>query len=369
MSKSSWKLFSLCCQYDANGKTDGKIRELLANPLDWDYIIKKSLADGILPFVYNRIKTNYDILPEETRNRLEKAYLKDTAYKTYLICEAGKVLNSLNNASIPVLALKGIALAETIYSGTVSRSMGDIDILVRKKDLDTAKEKLLKLGYNFHSTNQGNHITLIKKDNWNIRLEVHWDIVNRINPLQRYAFKINTDEIWENAAPITVAGEKTLGMYPEDLIIYLSCHLLRDYYASFKWFIDIDRITRYYGERLDWEKLISTAKRYKISKLVYYAFYFVNNFLDGVVPMEVMEKLKPKGFYRLEKYIFEKIVENPCSIIYCIFFYFSCIHGPLDKVKTIVKTILYGFKRLTKSNFVSSNGRLFDTMKTYSLRG
>jgi hypothetical protein len=46
--------------------------------------------------------------------------------------ELSKVLRILQNDGIPVIVLKGAALAEVVYGNIALRSMSDVDLLVKK---------------------------------------------------------------------------------------------------------------------------------------------------------------------------------------------------------------------------------------------
>ncbi len=58
-----------------------------------------------------------------------------------------EALDALGNAGIPVILLKGIAYAGTIYPDPAERPMSDIDLLVRSSDMSTAEQALARLGY------------------------------------------------------------------------------------------------------------------------------------------------------------------------------------------------------------------------------
>ncbi len=51
---------------------------------------------------------------------------------------------------IKTIVLKGAMLAETVYPNIALRSMGDIDLLIHKDDLDRAAKRILELGYIFN---------------------------------------------------------------------------------------------------------------------------------------------------------------------------------------------------------------------------
>lgn len=58
-------------------------------------------------------------------------------------------LTSINDAGIAVVAMKGFALAHTLYADPSVRAVGDLDILVREPDRDELLRHLTHQGYTF----------------------------------------------------------------------------------------------------------------------------------------------------------------------------------------------------------------------------
>ena len=54
---------------------------------------------------------------------------------------------ALTREGLPVVVLKGAALAELVYQHIGLRTMADVDLLVEKKNLDKAGSILERLGY------------------------------------------------------------------------------------------------------------------------------------------------------------------------------------------------------------------------------
>ena len=74
-------------------------------------------------------------------------------------------------------------------------------------------------------------------------IEIHWDLVNRYNPLHRALFSPDMDAIWERS--VILNGMRLLS--EEDLLAYLTSHAVKEYFNSPKWLSDIAWIT---GNRL-----------------------------------------------------------------------------------------------------------------------
>jgi len=85
---------------------------------------------------------------------LEQTVNKQTRYviaarNIRLYADLARALRALNQADVPVMVLKGAALAQTVYPRLSQRPMGDADLLVRPEDRDRARGALEAAGYRF----------------------------------------------------------------------------------------------------------------------------------------------------------------------------------------------------------------------------
>jgi hypothetical protein len=79
--------------------------------------------------------------------RLRDGFLMNGAKNALLFKELAQVLKALEQANIPVIVLKGAHLTASVYSHMAVRTMGDIDLLVGRSDLEKSVSRLGDLGY------------------------------------------------------------------------------------------------------------------------------------------------------------------------------------------------------------------------------
>jgi hypothetical protein len=70
-------------------------------------------------------------------------------FNRFIRARARDELARINDAGVPVLALKGFATATRFYGDPDIRSMGDVDLLVRPADLDRLCDLLETRGFRF----------------------------------------------------------------------------------------------------------------------------------------------------------------------------------------------------------------------------
>lgn len=299
--KDYFRIFGGCLSGLEN-KIDKTSLEALTGE-DWDSIVERSIALGTIFIVYHAIKDcdpSGEIIPPDIEKRLKKIYLESAIRSVRLFAEASRLLKDFNDANIPVIALKGLSLAEDLYGDIAMRPMVDIDLLIKKEDMIKAGKLLLSRGYDQHIPSwekivdvHYHLLAFIKRTKQREMVELHRNIVRPESP-----FSVDANGIWERARPIRVAGSEALAMSFEDLLIHLCFHAV--YHQKFKLifinFCDIARLMHINGKDLDWPWLVKIAREWGLQKCVYLTLCLTREILGAPLPDNEMDKLKPDDF-------------------------------------------------------------------------
>jgi hypothetical protein len=301
-----WEDFSkeerllLCCtRKEMRKDCRHELRDILASGVKWSHVLKNGGKQGILSLLYLHLRNEDGIeIPSWVKERLEDFYYR-IVYRNMRIYSLLKlIIKGFNERNIPVILLKGVALAEKVYGNIGLRSMYDIDFLVKKEDMEKVEGLLTELhclpdleseeGKSYHNR-------YFDKER-SIGIEVHWDIENTPNP-----FSLNIQEIWERAKKIEMKGTHAFIFSPEDLILYLCLHSA--YHHKFcknlitlKQICDISEVIKCYRERLDWSQVEALAQKYGLSKLVYSTLFIVETLLKTGIPLDRIQGLKVDSF-------------------------------------------------------------------------
>jgi len=286
-----------------------KVKDILRPDLDWDRFIEDSCKHGVAPLIYlnfRKIDSELDVIPNQVLLRLKSAYYSNLRYNTLLFRELKKILDAFKSEGIQVIVLKGAALAELIYKNIALRPMSDIDILVKRKDLPTVDRILSQLQYSsssytppssqWHVKGWVEHIPpYVKIDDITIRVEIHLDIATHYEANIR---AIDSSRAWENALPATIAGIDNVLVLPlEELLIRLCLHASKHIYSGregiLMWWCDIAEVEKSYRGKIDWEYITRISKEYRIQAPVYHSLNFAREWLDAVIPENVLRELKP----------------------------------------------------------------------------
>jgi len=126
---------------------------------------------------------------------------------------------------LDALLLKGSALAYTHYPAPYLRPRGDIDLLIRRDDLDRAADMLARMGYERSLeadaeiwTGQRHYLRMSATGP--VMVDLHWRIANPLVFADALAF----DEVWPRSAPVPALGTSARTLSPADSLLLACLH-------------------------------------------------------------------------------------------------------------------------------------------------
>jgi hypothetical protein len=238
-------------------------------------------------------------MPLAVRERLHQDLVDGTANHLILSGELGRLLKRFEGERIPVIPLKGPALAETLYPHPALRPCSDLDLLIRRENLDRVDNLLLGLGYrrradahSFQFDLAFDRATLYEAPS-GIHVDLHWGLVS--DP--RYSWDEREGlTVWDRAIRVRVAGEDALGLCPEDLLLYLAVHLaVHHALTGLLWYYDLFLVLERWADTLDWEALVERASRWRVRGALYFALLGLEMLFGAHAPAGVMARIEPRG--------------------------------------------------------------------------
>ncbi|MFA1820261.1 nucleotidyltransferase family protein [Virgibacillus oceani] len=221
--------------------------------IDWDYFLELSLHHRVYPILYSRLKhIKHDLVPEEVREAIAQQYKRNTFKMLHLSGEMEHVSKLFSNQDLPLLFLKGPALAHELYGDISFRTSSDLDILIPLNQLERAKTLLEKEGYEKNDYIQTvlndwkwrhHHITFYHPKK-GIKLEVHW----RLNPGPSKEPEFQA--LWERRTTSRLTSTPVYMLSMEDLFLFLVSHGSRHGWSRLRWLLDVDRMME---QGVDWK--------------------------------------------------------------------------------------------------------------------
>jgi len=238
-------------------------------------------------------------MPLTVRERLQRCLTDATASYLTLSRELGRLLERFEGEHIPVIPLKGPALAELLYLYPALRPCSDLDLLIRRESVSAVDSLLQRLGYrrladahSFRFDLAYDRATLYEGPS-GVRVDLHWGLLS--DP--RYTWDEREGlTVWDRAVPLRVAGQEALGLCPEDLLLYLAVHLaVHHALVGLLWYYDLYLVIERWADKLDWEALIARASRWRVRAALYWALLELEMLFSTRAPAQVMARIEPRG--------------------------------------------------------------------------
>ena len=242
--------------------------QALAGGLDWAGVARQAQAASLEALLYQQLKPHDDLLPPAVAAAWQAAYRYNAQRQLYLAHQLGQALAALNAAGVPVLLLKGAALAHTLYDHPAGRPFRDLDLLIRPGQTTAAFATLRQLGYTPHHpephpgvTRQFENEMLWQRPGPIVTyLDLHWQLLDS----PHYQARLDSTWLWQTAVTSTPASLpfalRHLG--PEAQLLHLCAHLLLHHGGQeLLWRNDIAAHLYHTQATLDWDLLLRQAAR------------------------------------------------------------------------------------------------------------
>lgn len=266
--------------------------------LDWDALLGDARREGVAPLLYDAVRDR-ELLPATLEEELRGDYYGTARQNVRLFHELEEVLGCLARDDVPVIVLKGAALADAVYGNVAVRPMCDVDLLVRERDVSAALRALAALGYESFGVEglvprdiHANQVMVRRSGSRNIPIEIHWALFW----FPYYRQVISTEYFWTTTLPLQIGDVPARMLGLEAQLLHLCGHLLhhggnRDDYRLL-WLHDIAAFTVRYGKQLDWRQLLEQAKAYDLVLSLREILIRVGGEWQTPIPPDVLEKLR-----------------------------------------------------------------------------
>ncbi|RJE89661.1 hypothetical protein D3P07_05330 [Paenibacillus sp. 1011MAR3C5] len=287
---------------------NGRTHEMFSSlELDWKLLYDLSVNQKIVPIVYQALKDNipsdYLELFQNKCNTIRK--------NNALNFEEVKLLTEKGD-SASLLFIKGIVLSQLLYNDPFLRSSGDIDTLIREKDLSEINQLLINEGY-VHACGKGD---VYNSDFDNLEIlpypilkdfkhHEYFEYYKQkgeqfiILEIQRYIHNTITSESYLNRffnssrlLTINDISVRTLN------IDYTLLYLIESIHTDSNWYQRGPKLNKYmelamfitkYESEINWEQLFQNAQEFQMIDIVHNVFKEINEIFKETISHHIVE--------------------------------------------------------------------------------
>jgi hypothetical protein len=283
-----WNLLLAASCADPRKAELTRVRELMAEPVNWEKAIRLADENGTSSLVYQNLVRAGGV-PAAVLESFRQRHETNIRKSLFLASELTRVLECIDSLGVDAIPYKGVVLSEGYYGDMAMRQSGDLDIFVRAGDLAKIKRAVCDLGYTPRaSVPQGAEndyiasryeCTFDSPAGKNL-LELQWALQPRY-----YAVDFDMEGLFARAVNVTVAGRSVKTPAPEDLLLVLSVHAAKHAWRKLIWLCDIAQILK--RDKLDWSTVQSRARELGIARILHITLLLASKFFLRPIPAPI----------------------------------------------------------------------------------
>lgn len=261
-----------------------RARELAANGLNWRGVYDRIRIGQVGPLAYHGLgQLGGGVGPDALHQVLRSQYAANWERSRHFRRFLGPIVASLDDAGIPVLALKGAALALTVYPDAQLRVAGDLDLCVPDDQWQAANQRVAP----FRSLLSFVDGQPSARTAYGFELDgtAHHDIDPPGFGGGRWrAGRLDWDGIWRRAVTADVDGHPLLVPEVTDLLITLVANSVRRGFSPLRLVVDIAELVDRRGAELDWERFGDDVRACRLDRRSWIPLALAAEWLGAAVP-------------------------------------------------------------------------------------
>lgn len=264
--------------------------------INWEHIYHLANIHNIVGILLVGLNTIKIDLPENYRNKMYDIFLATSVFSVKQEQEAERIIKCLNENKIWHLMTKGYII-KNYYANKELRTMGDIDIFVKKEDFQRTINILKKEGYQVTDS----YFNEVSFDKNGVHFEIHDNLLNE-NLGNDYEYGEYFEKLSKNAKLI---NDYTYEFDTNDHLIYLIAHIAKHFYnegCGIRMIMDVAVYIKYFEYELDWNYLWGEFEKIELKKFAENILYICKYWFCTNIDVPEMDEIL---YSKVEKYILE----------------------------------------------------------------
>jgi hypothetical protein len=260
----------------------------LLRAVDWELLLVLAEEHGVAGHLTACLRDlEYVVVPPDKRQALADRRRAQMFFTLRLAAELFRILDSFSSAGIAALVVKGPVLAVQAYGDPAMRSYGDLDLLVRQRDIRRATEVMTAAGYVAAvplSAIDAGKIPgqyLFSKADSKLIVEIHND-----RTLRYFPRRLPIEEFFARQIRVPLDSREAPALSVEDELVLICIHGAKHFWERLIWIADVAAlVTRQTG--IDWGGVSDSARAVGAERMLHLGLRLASELLKAQLPDEV----------------------------------------------------------------------------------
>jgi len=258
-------------------------------PQEWQQLYEEAIAHQIHLIVFEEANKYGKLINPVLFDNWKRLTIYQILENYRRFSVIGELFKSFAKANIPVMVLKGLFIKH-LYPKPELRTMGDVDILIRRDSLDEVIGIIKSFGYEKTAKDDPKHFSFYHEQY--ITIELHISLVTESR--RKLAKSLNND-IWES--PICYKADDITLIAPNDInhLLYCCIHMTNHFGKGgfgLRQLSDFNLMAKKLGKDTDWDKIIKRAYSYGIGKFMKAMLYVCHDLFSLEIPDHIKKEFE-----------------------------------------------------------------------------
>ena len=282
--EAEWALLLEC----AKPQTDRqRLAERLRAPLKWASLIAFAEDHSILGLTAARL-ANYDenAVSLENRESLRAWRRAYTLFTMNLTAEMFRLFDGFAASGVEALVIKGPVLSARCYGDPGLRQYGDLDLIVRDKDIQRSTELMISLGYEPSvpltairaKKIPGEYV--FRQSSTKLLVEFHTELTFRYHPRL-----LPLENLFQRQTRVNIDSHKVPVLSPEDELMLICIHGAKHFWEQLSYIADVAAFVS--RQELEWGRVMAAAAEVGGERMLYVGLRLAADLLDAPLPENI----------------------------------------------------------------------------------
>src|SRR6267378_1376869 len=282
--RNEWSALLEC----ASGSHDRQRLAGFLRSVDWARLLALAEEHGVTGHLTASLRgLEEGLIPPEIRQALVDRQRAQIFFTLRLTAELFRILEQFTSEGIGALVVKGPVLAVRAYGDPAMRAYGDLDLLVRPRDIRRATELMIAAGYDAAvplSAIDAGKIPgqyLFSRPDSKLIVELHNDLTLRYFPR-----RLPLEDFFARQIRVPLDAHEAPALSVEDELVLISIHGAKHFWERLMWLADVAAlVSRQTG--IDWQRVADSAQAVGAERMLNTGLRLASDWLQARLPGKV----------------------------------------------------------------------------------
>jgi len=261
--------------------------------MDWDVVLALAEEHSTQGVLDKRLAEAGDTrVPAPAREKLQARMRAQHLFALGMSAELFRILADFSKANIESIPVKGPVISLLAHDDPAVRSYGDLDLLLRQRDIQQATQRMLALGFDPHvplSVIQTGKIPgeyVFKRPGTQCIVELHTE-----RTFRHYPKPMRVEELFARKRHLLMDGREVPALSLEDELVLTCIHGAKDFWGRLMWVSDVAAIVTMHPE-MDWGKVRRAAAEVGAERMLHAGILLPALLFGTNLPLGIAEDIR-----------------------------------------------------------------------------